>query len=168
MVGCEALSIFDDSLMMFFICVLVIQIFSSYLFNDVCVLFVGTGIPLSVFTYNYYVALVFVLLVNPCICFVAAFYYVFMTKKRHQSLEQSVTDLGRYFQEYLFHPNDWFSLWRLNCRLVSYHSFITQSSDYRQEDKWTFLVEGKALDVPVSPFMTIESIVCKNKNIEGR
>ena len=37
-----------------------------------------------------------------------------------------------------------------------------------QEDKWTFLLAGERLGVPVTPFdRTRESIVCKNKNIEG-
>ena len=35
------------------------------------------------------------------------------------------------------------------------------------EDKWTFLIEGQELGVPVSPFLQIEDIVCKNKNVEG-
>ena len=36
------------------------------------------------------------------------------------------------------------------------------------ENKWTFLVDGHKMGVPVSPFLTnIESIVCKNINIEG-
>lgn len=35
------------------------------------------------------------------------------------------------------------------------------------EDKWTFLVQGKALGVPVSPFLEVEDIVIKDKNMEG-
>lgn len=36
------------------------------------------------------------------------------------------------------------------------------------QDKWTFLTDGKALNVPVSPFITdLPDLVCKNKNIEG-
>lgn len=68
----------------------------------------------------------------------------------------------------LLHPDDWFSLWRMNCRLVSYHSFITKSEDYKMEDKWTFLTQGKVMNVPISPYFdNMESIVCKNKLIEG-
>lgn len=55
----------------------------------------------------------------------------------------------------------------MNCRLISYHSHVTKSKDYRQEDKWTFLTEGKEWNVPISPYLTLEAIVCKNKNIEG-
>lgn len=39
---------------------------------------------------------------------------------------------------------------------------------YSLEDKWTFLLKGKELEVPISPFYdNIPSLVCKNKNIEG-
>lgn len=57
--------------------------------------------------------------------------------------------------EHLLHPNDWFSLWRLNCALMSFHSLVTRSKDYQMEDKWTFLVEGARLGVPVSPFLQV-------------
>jgi hypothetical protein len=51
---------------------------------------------------------------------------------------------------------------------VSFHSLLTQSEDYLQEDKWTFLTSGKANKVPVSPYWDhIPALVCKNKNIEG-
>ena len=32
-----------------------------------------------------------------------------------------------YYEDHLLHPDDWFSLWRMNCRLVSYHSLVTQA-----------------------------------------
>lgn len=114
---------------------------------------------------DYYLALFFVLFINPCICLFGAIYYVIISKPI--SVEEFVRKTCFFYQDYLLHPTDWFSFWRLNCRLISYHSLVTQSPDYRQEDKWTFLVDGKEMDVPVSPYMTIESIVCKNKNIEG-
>lgn len=37
--------------------------------------------------------------------------------------------------EQLLCPQDWFSFWRLNCRLASYHALVTGSDGYRQEDK---------------------------------
>jgi hypothetical protein len=52
------------------------------------------------------------------------------------------------------HPNPNPSPNRLNCRLVSYHSYLTKAEGYKQEDKWTFLTEGRDLNVPVSPFIT--------------
>lgn len=72
------------------------------------------------------------------------------------------------YREYLLHPTDWFSLWRLNCTVVALHSYISESPDYEQENKWTFLVDGRRLGVPVSPFIEdIDSLVCKHRNIEG-
>lgn len=37
--------------------------------------------------------------------------------------------------EQLLYPQDWFSFWRLNCRLASYHALVTGSQGYGQEDK---------------------------------
>ena len=37
--------------------------------------------------------------------------------------------------EQLLCPQDWFSFWRLNCRLASYHALVTGCDGYRQEDK---------------------------------
>ena len=83
------------------------------------------------------------------------------------SLERFLIAVLDNFVLHLLHPDDWFSLWQMNCRLASYHSLTTNSPHYSMEDKWTFLVEGKELGVPISPFMTMETLVCKNKNIEG-
>lgn len=150
----------------------------------------GTGIPLSYFCYNYYLCLILVVLINPIVSLFGA-----MNKARSliqngapfpSIREFSITGIintvssidvvsvtrflqltEEYYGEALLYPTDWFSLWQLNCRLVSYHSSTTKSKSYRMEDKWTFLVEGQELGVPVSPFLQIEDIVCKNKNIEG-
>lgn len=51
--------------------------------------------------------------------------------------------------------------------MASYHSLVTQSTHYRHEDKWTFLIEGKNSSVPITPFFDVPSIVLKNKNVEG-
>ena len=125
----------------------------------------GTGLPLSLFCYSKFTVLLFVVLINPLICLLGA-----VNKCRkipNLTLEKFVCEICRAYVSHLLHPQDWFSFWRLNCRLVSYHSMITRAPGYRQEDKWTFLVEGHAAGVPVSPFLTCESLVCKNKNIEG-
>ena len=39
------------------------------------------------------------------------------------------------YVEQLLCPQDWFSFWRLNCRLASYHALVTGSKGYGQEDK---------------------------------
>lgn len=127
----------------------------------------GTGVALSWFCYSKVTAMFFVFLLNPLICFLGA-----INQARHSRTTDSIHELIHlidvHFTRNLLHPDDWFSLWRMNCRLVSYHSLVTGSTDYKMEDKWTFLVAGKALHVPVSPYDdTTEALVCKNKLIEG-
>ncbi len=121
----------------------------------------GTGIPLSLFCYNYYVCLFFVLFIIPFICFCGA-----INKKRNGlNPEKSVFDI---YEDHLLHPTDWFSFWRLNCRLASLHSLVTKSKGYHLEDKWTFLQRGKEKNIPISPYLELpESLVIKNKNMEG-
>jgi len=83
-------------------------------------------------------------------------------------VEQVLVRVAELYTRYLLHPTDWFSLWRLNCSVVALHSHISGSADYEQENKWTFLVDGRRLGVPVSPFMeTVDTLVCKHRNIEG-
>jgi len=124
----------------------------------------GTGIPLSYFCYNWHVCLFFVVILNPIICFFGA-----INKARHGavSIETFIVIALENYIKFLLHPDDWFSFWRLNCRLASYHSLVTQSTHYRHEDKWTFLIEGKSNLVPITPFFDVPSIVLKNKNVEG-
>jgi hypothetical protein len=127
----------------------------------------GTGIPLSWFCYSKYTAMMMVFLINPFLCFLGAVNQARVLRHTDTSSE-FFRLLEEHFTKNLLHPDDWFSLWRMNSRLVSYHSMITGSQDYKMEDKWTFLVSGKALQVPVSPYNDqTEAIVCKNKRIEG-
>lgn len=126
----------------------------------------GTGVPLSVFCYSYWTCLAYVMVVNPLICLAGAVNK--SRKEKFTTVEAFVASVKAHFTQHLLHPDDWFSFWRLNCRLVSYHSALSSHPDYLQEDKWTFLVDGKAAGVPVSPFIdSIGSLVCKNKNVEG-
>ena len=126
----------------------------------------GTGVPLSVFCYSYWTCLFYVVFLNPFICLMGAINKA--RKESHTTLEGAAASVLAHFKQHLLHPDDWFSFWRLNCRLVSYHSTLTSHIDYQQEDKWSFLTLGKQLEVPVSPFLDrIPSLVCKNKNIEG-
>lgn len=99
----------------------------------------GTGVPLSIFCYNYYTCLFFIVILNPIVCLCGA---VNKARKETNNFEQFVALTSEFYITHLLHPDDWFSLWRLNCRLVSLHSHVTQSDDYRQEDKWTFLTTG--------------------------
>eukprot|EP01041_Mallomonas_annulata_P011699 gene11699-24508_t len=126
----------------------------------------GTGIPLSYFCYSYWTCLFLILVINPFVCFLGAVNKAFQLDNK----DDYVTMLSKISQNYidhLLHPSDWFSYWQLNCRLTSYASLITKHIEFQQENKWTFLTDGKRLKVPVTPFLDIETIVCKNINIEG-
>jgi hypothetical protein len=137
----------------------------------------GTGVPLSLFCYHWMLCLLFLLVANPIVCLVGAANKVFRDKMSSSSPSSASssavgsrnynTKLVEYYKTHLLHPDDWFSFWRLNCQVVSYHSLARQTPGYKQEDKWTFLKDGHAMGVPVSPFLELQSIVCKNKNIEG-
>jgi hypothetical protein len=133
----------------------------------------GTGIPLSIFALNYWLCLFFIYFLNPLVCFFGAVNKLRFrlqdgeTKEKFTVIEQMEIVCSDYI-EHLIHPTDWFTFWRLNCRLASLHSLITQSPDYQMEDKWTFLLQGEKCGAAVSPFLTnLETLVCKNKNIEG-
>ena len=72
------------------------------------------------------------------------------------------------FVNQMTNPQDWFSFWRLNCRLATFHSSLTSyKEDYDLEDKWKFLVEAEKLNVAVTPYMKVSGIVCKHRNEEG-
>ena len=125
----------------------------------------GTGIPLSFFATNYWLCLFFVLVINPVVCLLGA-----INKARYMKVpfQERLAVISRLYIDHLLCPRDWFSFWRLNCRLASYHSLVTQSSHYRMEDKWTFLFEGNQRGVPVSPFLSdLRHLVVKDKNVEG-
>jgi hypothetical protein len=115
-----------------------------------------TGMPLSVFCGNKLVALAFVLVAYPLMALVAAIHAA-----------TSLAGMVEIFREQLLTPRDWFSLWRLNCRLASFHSGKTKAAGYKMEDKFTFLLAAEAAEVPVSPFMNVGEVVVKDKNEEG-
>ena len=74
----------------------------------------------------------------------------------------------RTYAEQLLCPQDWFSFWRLNCVVASYHGQVNDVRGFRMEDKWTFLSEAKARDIPVSPWLEdVECVVTKDKEREG-
>ena len=102
----------------------------------------GTGIPLSMFCYSYYTALFLVVVCNPIVCLMAA---INKASKEYQNFNQFLDITVQYFISHLFHPQDWFSFWRLNCILASYHSLVTQSPGYANENKWAFLTRGREL-----------------------
>jgi hypothetical protein len=88
-----------------------------------------TGIPLSLVCCSRLVALPFVVLAYPMLCLVASL--VRRWRDGHS--------IGRGFAEQLLHPTDWFTFWRLNCVLASYHALQKGDEGYEMEDKLTFL-----------------------------
>mmetsp|Transcript_3115 Transcript_3115/g.7489 ORF Transcript_3115/g.7489 Transcript_3115/m.7489 type:complete len:509 (+) Transcript_3115:291-1817(+) len=120
----------------------------------------GTGLPLSVFCRSklrFYLA---TLVLAPLAC-------TYIAVCCPQSKSKKVHDVSERFAELLLKPNDWFTLWRINCCLASYHAHVTGSTDYLVEDKWSFLKMAEEKGVPVSPTLDLPAIVCKDRNEEG-
>lgn len=117
----------------------------------------GTGIPLSLFCYSRIVCLVCILILYPLVALVAA-------------INVGRTDIHKVcsaFIEQLLTPQDWFSFWRLNCRLASLHALETGETGYRFEDKWSFLTIGEERGVAVSPWLKTKGLFIKHRNEEG-
>jgi hypothetical protein len=119
----------------------------------------GTGLPLSMFCYSATLFRLVLVGVYPTVCLGAAF----IRRKR----EATAADVAEAFKRHLTEPTDWFSLWRLNCRLASHHATTTNDVGYAMEDKWTFLTNARAKGVPVSPILDFPKLVCKDRNEEG-
>ena len=118
----------------------------------------GTGVPLSWMARSRLAALPFLLTAYPAVSLIAA-------------LHQWITTGSSISEEYrtrLLAPNDWFSYWRQNCNLVGLHALLNdRPKDYDMENKWTFLEQGSAMGVPVSPYLKCPAIVVKHRNEEG-
>ena len=86
----------------------------------------GTGIPLSYFCGSYLVCLLFVFVGNPAVCLLGAVHKAAKEQEEAEdfSLQAFARAALRYYGTHLLHPDDWFSLWRLNCRLATYHSQV--------------------------------------------
>lgn len=119
----------------------------------------GTGLPLSVLCFSSTLFRLVLLVVYPVTALAAAII--------RRKPDATADDVAQSFVDHLVRPTDWFSLWRLNCRLASYHALKTKDDGFRAEDKWTFITESLKNNVPVSPIMEIPDIVCKDRNEEG-
>jgi hypothetical protein len=123
----------------------------------------GTGMALSFLcVFGSMVFTLFMFLLLPLVCAVAALYEQLSTP-----VGTGLGGVASAYRAYLLHPTDWFSFWRLNCRLATYHAYVTKETDYRVEDKWTFLTVAKKLDIPVTPWLDVGHIICKHRNEEG-
>jgi len=123
----------------------------------------ATGVPLSTFFLWRWSALLFVLVLSPLACAVAAAYLVYSALPADGLLIGWAAAYGQL----LLNPQHWFAIWRLNCALVAEHSRLTRSAAYRLEDKGAFLLEGDKAGLPVSPFMKTPALVVKHRAIEG-
>lgn len=138
----------------------------------------GTGLPLSVFAYHRAGAYFFLIVLYPCVAAVAALRRAVAPSREETGLRSGggggdggnafLTRVAACYREQLLEPEDWFSFWRMNCRLATLHASATGERDYETEDKWEFLTRAKALGVRVSPFNTdMAGVVCKHRNEEG-
>merc|ERR1711871_667861 len=116
----------------------------------------GTGLPLSIIAKSKILTFFFVAFVNPLVCLIGAIAHA-----------PSFADAAERFEEQLLRPRDWFSLWRLNCRLATHHANVSGHTDYSFEDKLKFLNKADAEGIPVTPRLDVPWIVCKHRNEEG-
>lgn len=122
----------------------------------------GTGVPLHVFVYLRPLAWLFLLVVYPLAALVAAVH-----RARIGDEGGGVCGAATCFLEQLLAPEDWFTYWRMNSNLASYHSLLCDAPGYAMENKWQFLSEGARVGVPVSPFLDAGELVIKDRNEEG-
>jgi len=117
----------------------------------------GTGVPLSLLCYFKTTCLMSILFLYPLVALVSAFNIGGLDAEK----------LSTAFCEQLLAPQDWFSFWRMNCRLASLHASVTGEEGYRFEDKWSFLTVGEERGVPVSPCLKMPGLFVKHRNEEG-
>jgi hypothetical protein len=121
-----------------------------------------TAIPLSIFCLNKFFCLFFLIFIYPLWAVIGSI-YLSIYDPRKKTVDQ-------HFDEQLLKPNYWFATWRINCTIVAYHSYKKweqTKEQYAMEDKGQFLIEGKKLNVPVTPVLDIPRIMIKHKSIEG-
>jgi len=124
--------------------------------RNVC--FPGTGIPLSWIALARPVMVLALFLGAPLLALV---YAVVLTGRA------GLPAILEKYEQLLLEPEEWFFYWRLNCRLASYHAYLTKAQGFCMEDKWTFLVEAERLGVPISPVMKVPALIVKDRNEEG-
>ena len=120
----------------------------------------GTGLPLSLFVWNRPLAFGLVCTASPVVSAIASLHLWIKTRGKSSISEE--------YAIRLLAPDDWFSYWRLNCRIAGMHALLNDiPRGYEMENKWTFLEEGNKIGVPVSPYLDTPAIVVKHRNEEG-
>lgn len=141
--------------------------------------FPGTGIPMSWVCFCKATAILYLVILHPCVVLGCAV----------NILQSPVHRRGRsfagIFREELLAPKHWFALWRINSTLVAAHHTAhgdkpKVQDEYRYENKWDFLeLALRQAQIPpssasadanfkVTPIIAeVAEMVCKHKNIEG-
>lgn len=133
----------------------------------------GTGVPLSLLVAGGRAAALACLLVLYPLAALAAALMGARVAKRQPSEENDpgfVARAARLYREQLLTPDDWFSFWRLNCRLATWHAGVAGPAEtgYAVEDKMTFLRACAAAGVNASPVLEAPvELVAKHRNEEG-
>jgi len=151
----------------------------------------GTVVPLSFFVgFGKLVVFILFLLAYPILCLGAALIaqksVIFdFTRRRPKSLTDEmlrvIHSFSHAFCSYLLEPEDWFSLWQLNCRLASFHAWKApkleglqdrqNTKGYDMEDKFLFHEKAEKSGIPVVPTVKLPSessrLVLKDRNEEG-
>tara|TARA_B100000524_G_scaffold113021_1_gene54933 strand:- start:1349 stop:2446 length:1098 start_codon:yes stop_codon:yes gene_type:complete len=148
----------------------------------------GTGAPLSLLCHSRLVAVSFLWLGVPLIALVAALISRVGDsggdsggdgEADHSGDRDAACDAARdaardaapplhaLFTRMLFTPRDWFSYWRLNCALASYHAQRTADTGYAMEDKLEFLEACEANGVAATSYLVLPKLVVKHRNEEG-
>jgi hypothetical protein len=127
----------------------------------------GTGIPLSIVSYSRIILFPFLVFVYPWLCAIGAFLEL---NAEYANKQGSVVErFLRTFAQIFVNPQNWFAFWRINCHLVSLHSWKAPNSPgYTMENKWDFLIECEKQGIAVTPYMKApDSLVIKDRNEEG-
>ena len=120
----------------------------------------GTGIPLSYVAYTRVGFYLFLLAGVPLITFVAAIVEA-------RTMTSSLGEVATAFRKHLLGPDDWFSRWRMNCRVASLHAAVTGCEEYALEDKLAFLDAAEDAGLAVTPSLSVEKLIVKHRNEEG-
>jgi len=122
--------------------------------------------------------------VIPLACLFSAFAFLVCDKQVKDPLNNLPAffkALSVAYQRQLLNPEDWFTLWRLNCAVVALHDNKLKDkvkAEYDMESKWDFLVRAAEKGVACSPCVGLgklaklgkelgAEIVAKDKNCEG-
>eukprot|EP00793_Prasinoderma_coloniale_P000528 PRCOL_00003676-RA len=128
----------------------------------------GTGVPLSVFARSRRAARLFLTHGLPLACLLEAGRRAAAAWWTGDAAALcGAAGVRELFRRFLLAPDDWCTLWRLNCNLAAWHAGVTRDEGYAMEDKLAFLRACEGAGVPVSPSIDAPRVVVKHRNEEG-